>query len=87
MKRRDPHETVHNNRMIDSRLQVLRLFAGHGTVTATAEALHYTPSAVSSQLRTLAQDLGVVLLEPEGRGLRLTPAAHTLLSRCDDPGG
>jgi DNA-binding transcriptional LysR family regulator len=70
--------------MIDSRLRVLRLFAAHGTVTATAGALHYTPSAVSHQLRTLAQDLGVVLLEPEGRSLRLTPAAKTLLSRCDD---
>lgn len=70
--------------MIDTRLQVLRLFAAHGTVTATAEALHYTPSAVSHQLRTLAQDLGVVLLEPDGRGLRLTSAAVTLLSRSDD---
>lgn len=83
-KRTDVHGTVQDGRMIDARLKVLRLFAVHGTVTATAEALHYTPSAVSHQLRTLAQDLGVVLLEPEGRGLRLTAAAQTLLSRCDD---
>jgi DNA-binding transcriptional LysR family regulator len=83
-KRRETHGNVHNACMIDPRLRVLRLFAAHGTVTATAEALHYTPSAVSSQLRTLAEDLGAVLLEPEGRGLRLTPAGHTLLSRCDD---
>jgi DNA-binding transcriptional LysR family regulator len=83
-KRRDVQRTVQDDCMIDERLQVLRLFAAHGTVTAAAEALHYTPSAVSHQLRTLAQDLGVVLLEPQGRGLRLTPAGQTLLSRCDD---
>ncbi len=70
--------------MIDHRLHVLRLLAEHGTVTATAEALHYTPSAVSHQLRTLARDLGVTLLVPEGRGVRLTPAARTLLDRSHE---
>ncbi len=70
--------------MIDHRLHVLRLLAEHGTVTGTAAALHYTPSAVSHQLRTLGQDLGVVLLVPEGRGVRLTPAARTLLAHADD---
>ncbi|MEO5710361.1 MAG: LysR family transcriptional regulator, partial [Nocardioidaceae bacterium] len=69
--------------MIDHRLHVLRLFAAHGTVTATARALHYTPSAVSHQLRTLAEELGEVLLVPEGRGVRLTPAARTLLAHAD----
>lgn len=69
--------------MIDSRLHVLRMLAAHGTVTATARALHYTPSAVSHQLRTLAEDLGVVLLTPQGRGVRLTPAARILLSHAD----
>ena len=70
--------------MIDHRLHVLRLLAAHGTVTAAARALHYTPSAVSHQLRTLADDLGVVLLVPEGRGVRLTAAAQTLLSHSDE---
>lgn len=70
--------------MIDSRLHVLRMLAAHGTVTATARALHYTPSAVSHQLRGLAEDLGVVLLIPQGRGVRLTPAARILLSQADD---
>ncbi|PQZ92312.1 LysR family transcriptional regulator [Arthrobacter sp. MYb227] len=69
--------------MIDSRLHVLRMLAAHGTVTATAKALHYTPSAVSAQLRTLSEDLGVVLLAPAGRGVRLTPAARILLSHID----
>ena len=70
--------------MIDHRLHVLRLLAHHGTVTATAEALHYTPSAVSAQLRSLSEQLGVPLLVPKGRGVKLTPAGRLLLSRADD---
>jgi DNA-binding transcriptional LysR family regulator len=65
--------------MIDPRLRVLQLVAEHGTVTAAAEALHYTPSAVSYQLRQLSEQLGVDLVVPQGRRVRLTPAAHTLL--------
>lgn len=67
--------------MIDRRLLVLQALAEHGTVTATAEALSYTPSAVSAQLRTLAEDLGVALLHNEGRRVRLTPAGHLLVER------
>ena len=70
--------------MIDHRLHVLRLLAHHGTVTATAEALHYTPSAVSAQLRSLSEQLGVTLLVPKGRGVKLTPAGRLLLARADD---
>ncbi len=70
--------------MIDTRLQVLRVVASTGTLTAAAHSLGYTPSAVSHQLRTLSRELGVVLLEPQGRGVRLTAAATTLLRRSDD---
>lgn len=70
--------------MIDSRLNVLRMLAAHGTVTATARALHYTPSAVSHQLRGLSEELGVELLVPEGRGVKLTPAARILLAHADE---
>lgn len=69
--------------MIDHRLHVLQALAEHGTVTATAGALHLTPSAVSQQLRLLARDLGVELLRPEGRRVRLTPAAHIVLRHAD----
>ncbi|MFD0548446.1 LysR family transcriptional regulator [Streptomyces rectiviolaceus] len=65
--------------MIDHRLHVLQALAEHGTVTATAGALHLTPSAVSQQLRLLARDLGVELLRPDGRRVLLTPAAHIVL--------
>ncbi len=65
------------------RLHVLRMVAQHGTVTAAAAALHLTPSAVSHQLRTLAHELGVPLLEPHGRRVRLTAAGETLVAYAD----
>ncbi|MFC3994497.1 LysR family transcriptional regulator [Nocardiopsis sediminis] len=65
------------------RLRVLRAVHHHGTVTAAAESLHLTPSAVSQQIRQLSRDLGVPLLEPEGRRIRLTSAAHVLLRHAD----
>ncbi|MET7686913.1 LysR family transcriptional regulator [Streptomyces sp. NPDC005483] len=70
--------------MIDlRRLHVLRAVAHYRTVTAAARALHFTPSAASQQIRQLARDLGVDLLEPQGRGVRLTPAAESLLAHAD----
>jgi DNA-binding transcriptional LysR family regulator len=70
--------------MIDlRRLHVLRAVAHYGTVTAAARALHFTPSAASQQIRQLARDLGVDLLEPQGRGVRLTPSAESLLAHAD----
>jgi DNA-binding transcriptional LysR family regulator len=69
--------------MIDvRRLRVLRELADHGTVAAAAAALHLTPSAVSQQLAALARESGVQLLEPDGRRLRLTDAAHLLLEHA-----
>ena len=69
--------------MIDRRVRVLRMVATCGTVTGAAEALHYTPSAVSQQLRTLANDLGVELVVQDGRRIRLTPAARVLLDQTE----
>lgn len=70
--------------MIDlRRLHVLRAVSHYGTVTAAARALHFTPSAASQQIRQLARDLDVDLLEPQGRGVRLTPAAESLLAHAD----
>ena len=70
--------------MIDPRLNVLRVVASTGTITAAAASLGYTPSAVSHQLRALARELKVPLLEPDGRNVRLTAAAATLLRRSDE---
>jgi len=70
--------------MIDlRRLQVLRAVQRHGSITAAAQAMHLTPSAASQQVRQLSKDLGVALLQPRGRGVELTAAAHTLLGHAD----
>ncbi|MET0191716.1 MAG: LysR family transcriptional regulator [Pseudonocardia sediminis] len=66
--------------MIDRRLKVLAALARHGTVTAAAEVCRMTPSAASHQIQALARELDVALIEPVGRGVRLTPAARTLLA-------
>jgi DNA-binding transcriptional LysR family regulator len=70
--------------MIDRRLYVLRMVAACGTVTGAAEALHYAPSAVSQQLRTLGKELGVNLVVQDGRRIRLTPAARVLVEHADE---
>ncbi|MEU6775643.1 LysR family transcriptional regulator [Streptomyces sp. NPDC046759] len=65
------------------KLQILRTLRERGTVTATAEALHMTPSAVSQQLTNLARQLGVPLLEAQGRRVRLTDAARLVLTHTE----
>ncbi|WP_328677807.1 LysR family transcriptional regulator [Streptomyces sp. NBC_00322] len=65
------------------KLQILRTLSERGTVTATAEALMMTPSAVSQQLSNLAKQLGVPLLEAQGRRVRLTDAAHLVLRHAE----
>lgn len=64
------------------RLRVLREFRERGTIAATAEALHLTPSAVSQQIAALGRDFGTPLLAPHGRRVRLTPQAHLLLEHA-----
>lgn len=68
--------------MIDARLQLLIAVCEHGTVTAAAEALYRTPSGVSRQLKELAHELDVDLLERHGRRVRLTPAGERLVAHA-----
>ncbi|AYG82855.1 HTH-type transcriptional regulator GltC [Streptomyces hundungensis] len=65
------------------KLHILRTLREQGTVTATAEVLLMTPSAVSQQLSNLAKQLGVTLLEAHGRRVRLTDAAHLVLRHAE----
>jgi DNA-binding transcriptional LysR family regulator len=59
--------------MIDlAALGALRAVGTSGSVTAAAEALGYTPSAVSQQIKRLEKQAGVPLLEHVGRGVMLT---------------
>ena len=65
------------------KLRLLRELDRRATVSAVAEALHLTPSAVSQQLTALGKELGVRLTEPVGRRLRLTNAARVVLQHGD----
>ncbi|GAB3233979.1 LysR family transcriptional regulator [Glycomyces halotolerans] len=70
--------------MIDlRRLHVLRAIAHHGTVSGAAKALHMSTSAASQQIRLLSKELGVPLLEPHGRRVRLSSGAQVLLAHID----
>ncbi|PZG87659.1 LysR family transcriptional regulator [Streptomyces sp. NTH33] len=66
--------------MLDlQRLRALHAVSVHGTVGAAAAALGYTSSAVSQQIAKLERETRTVLLEREGRGVRLTDEAHQLV--------
>lgn len=60
------------------RLRVFAAVAEHGSVGAAAGALHITGPAVTQQLRKLERGTGHRLVEPDGRGIRLTAAGHVL---------
>jgi DNA-binding transcriptional LysR family regulator len=64
---------------VDERqLRILRELGDLGSVSAVAEALHVTPSAVSQQLRLLQRSIPVALTERAGRRVVLTEAGHAL---------
>ena len=54
------------------RLRILYELQRLGTVTAVAESLRYTHSAISQQLAQCEKDVGVALYEKVGRRVRLT---------------
>lgn len=66
-----------------ARLRILRELADRGSVAAVAAALRFTPSAISQQLKVLAQEVGLPLTEPDGRGLRLTAAGQALAAEAE----
>jgi DNA-binding transcriptional LysR family regulator len=65
------------------RLRLLRELHQRGTIAAVADALQYTPSAVSQQLAMLEREAGVRLLERAGRGVRLTDPALVLVEHAE----
>jgi len=62
------------------RLRLLREVKLRGTLAEVAEALNYSPSAVSQQLALLEKEVGVPLLRKSGRRVILTPQAEILVS-------
>ena len=65
------------------RLRLLRELAHRGTIAAVADALAFTPSAVSQQLSALEREAGLPLLERTGRRVVLTPAGRTLVRHAE----
>src|SRR4051812_49687791 len=65
------------------RLRLLHELHERGTIAAVAEALRFTPSAVSQQLAVLEREAGLPLLERAGRGVRLTDAALVLVGHAE----
>lgn len=68
----------YTERVNERQLQILRELGELGSVTATAEALMMTPSAISQQLRLLQRSIPVPLTERDGRRLVLTDAGQAL---------
>lgn len=70
--------------MLDlDRLRALNAVATYGSVSAAADVLHVTTSAVSQQVAKLEREVGQKLLERNGRGVRLTDAAVLLAAHAD----
>ncbi len=63
------------------RLRVLCAVADHPTLSAAADALSYTPSAVSQQIVALEREIGVRVLHRGPRGVRLTAAGQLLVEQ------
>jgi DNA-binding transcriptional LysR family regulator len=66
------------------RMRVLREVASRGSIAAAAQALSFTPSAVSQQIAALEREAGVALVERGPRSVRLTEAGRTLVAHTDD---
>ncbi len=61
-------------------LAIIRAVDQHGSLTAAAEQLHLTQSALSHTIRKLEGQLGTTVWHREGRNLRPTQAGEYLLA-------
>lgn len=58
----------------NARLRALVELADAGSVRGAAERLVVTESSVSSAVRALSEEIGIALVDRNGRGVKLTPA-------------
>jgi DNA-binding transcriptional LysR family regulator len=65
------------------RLRVLCEVARAGSLAGAADALNYSPSAVSQQIATLEREVGMALVERRSRGIILTEAGRTLVEHAE----
>lgn len=61
----------------------LREVAAHGSITAAAEALGYTTSAVSQQIAKLEKEAAQPLIERHARGVILTEAGRAVVRHAE----
>jgi LysR family transcriptional regulator for metE and metH len=61
-------------------LEIVQAVDQHGSLTAAAEKLHLTQSALSHTVRKLEDQLGTAIWHREGRSLRPTQAGEYLLA-------
>ena len=64
-------------------LEIVRADDRHGSLTAAAENLHLTQSALSHAVRKLEDQLGLAIWHREGRTLRPTQAGSYLLAAAN----
>ncbi|WP_329256104.1 LysR substrate-binding domain-containing protein [Actinoallomurus sp. NBC_01490] len=65
------------------RLWILREVSRRGSFTAAAQALAYTPSAISQQIAAFERELGTRLVERGARGVSLTEPGRLLVSQAE----
>jgi DNA-binding transcriptional LysR family regulator len=66
------------------RLKVLTAVARHGSFTGAAQALSFTPSAISQQIAALEREAGAILVERSARGVTLTEPGRVLAREAED---
>ena len=64
-------------------MRVLKEVSERGSIAAAAQALSFTPSAVSQQIATLEREAGVALVERGPRSIRLTEAGRALVEHTE----
>ena len=64
-------------------LKIVQAVEQHGSLTAAADVLCVTQSALSHAIRKLENNLGTAVWLREGRSLRLTQAGQYLLTVAD----
>ena len=69
--------------MLSFRLKVFRAVARHLSFRKAAEELYVSQPAVSLQIKSLEEEVGLQLFDRSGSRIRLTPAGETLLRYTD----
>ena len=65
-----------------NRVRYFTTFADTGSLVKASEILHISQPALSKALKTLESEVGLSLLEADGRGLKLTGAGKRFRDEC-----